>query len=103
MIRHMVLFSFKPGTADADRLSILAELAAFPRHFPAMRRFGLGENVSGRDQTFSHVMTMEFETRQQLETYLGSDRHEHFVATRFRPNVGNRHIASYETSGDADP
>ena len=102
MIRHMVLFGFRPGVEDADRESILAELATFPGHFPAMRQFGLGENISQRDTTFSHVMTIEFETRRELEDYLDSERHERFVATRFRPNVARRSIASYEVPPVAD-
>ena len=102
MIRHMVLFGFRPEVEQGDRDAILAELAGFPRHFPAMRRFGLGENVSKRDGTFSHVMTMEFETPRELEAYLDSDRHERFVATRFRPNVARRNIASYEVPAVAE-
>jgi len=96
MIRHMVVFRFKAGTGAATQDLILQELQRFPSRFPAMKRFGLGTNLSKRDQRFSHVMTVEFENRAELEAYLDSDEHEHFVATLFRPNVEERAIASYE-------
>ena len=97
MIRHMVLFRFKPDTPAATRDSVLDQLHELPAHFPTMRRFGLGENISKRDDRFTHVMTIEFEERQQLDAYLDSPRHESFVLTHFRPHIEERVIASYET------
>ena len=95
MIRHVVLFCFR---ADADlglRQAVLERLAALPSHFHEMQRFGLGENVSERDDTFSHVMTMEFGSVDVLRAYLNSERHEALVRDWFAPNVAARAIASY--------
>lgn len=98
MIRHVLLFRFKPETSAEEARTLLAELAELPSRYPAMRRFGLGENVSQRDQTFSHVMSLEFDGRQQLEAYLYSSHHERFVQMRFLPNVAERVIGSYEAT-----
>ena len=98
MVRHMVLFRFRPDLKPALRQSVLDELAALPDRYPAMRRFGLGENVSKRDSTFSHVMTMEFADLGELVEYLDSDGHEDLVRDWFAPNVAARAIASYETA-----
>lgn len=96
MIKHMVLFRFKPDTPDGIRARLLAELSLLPTHFPKMQRFGLGVNVSKRDSRFTHVMTLEFEMRSELEKYLDSEHHEAFVQNVFRPNIEERAIASYE-------
>ena len=96
MIRHMVLFRFKPEIGEADRAQLLQEMAELPLRFPAMQRFGLGLNVSERDQLFSHVMTMEFATMAELKAYLNHESHEAHVAARFKPLVEQRAIASYE-------
>jgi 2,3-dihydroxy-p-cumate/2,3-dihydroxybenzoate 3,4-dioxygenase len=98
VIRHIVLFRFKVETASATRDFVLNELRQFPSRFPAMQRFGLGENISKRDQGFSHVMSIEFERPADLEAYLNSAEHELFVETHFRPNIEERAIASYETA-----
>lgn len=98
MIRHMVLFRFR-SDVDADGVqAVLDELAALPSYYAEMRNFGVGENVSKRDRTYSHAMTVEFDERSQLEAYLNSSRHERFVAERFLPAVEHRVIASYEAS-----
>ena len=96
MIRHMVLFRFRPDLTPAERSMVLDGLARLPSSFPTMRRFGLGENVSRRDRTFTHVMAVEFEDRHQLDSYLESARHEAFVSGTFRPAVEDRAIASFE-------
>ena len=98
MVRHMVLFRFRPETGTATRRSVLNKLGGLPGEFPAMQRFGLGENVSDRDDTFSHAMTMEFAGLDELVSYLNSDAHEELVRVWFAPHVAARAIASYATA-----
>ena len=80
------------------RQTVLGMLAELPSHYPDMERFGLGENMSERDDSFSHVMTMEFASLDALRAYLNSDRHEAFVRDGFAPHVSARAIASYESA-----
>lgn len=93
----MVLFRFGARASEAEAREVLDELAALPSRFPTMRRFGLGQNISKRDQTYTHAMTVEFDDQTELERYLDSAEHEHFVRTRFRPSVEDRAIVSYQT------
>ena len=105
MIRHTLLFRFNPQASAAVRQAVLDGLGRFPDRFPAMRRFGLGENISGRDRTFSHVLTVEFGSRQELEDYLNSSEHERFTDEVFRPAIEARVIGSVDvgpsSEGDA--
>jgi antibiotic biosynthesis monooxygenase (ABM) superfamily enzyme len=91
----MVLFSFKQGVTERTRDAVLDELKTFPSRFPVMQRFGLGKNISKRDQRFAYVMTIEFDNQEELEAYLDSAEHERFVTEQFRPNIEERAIASY--------
>lgn len=95
-VRHMVLFRFRPDTEPGLRQTILDRLRELPTHHPEMQRFGLGENVSERDDSFSHVMTMEFASVELLREYLNGERHETLVHNWFAPNVAARAIASYQ-------
>ena len=96
MVKHMVLLRFIPEVSSAARAKLLEEMKELPLRYPAIKRFGLGENVSERDQTFSHVMTMEFDSMSELKSYLNSEYHEMHAATRFRPLIEQRAIASFE-------
>lgn len=96
MIKHAVLFSFKYEVGVEARATLLADIALLPDQFPQMRRFALGANTSRRDQTFQHMMVIDFESRADLDAYLDSDLHETFVKTRFAPLVSDRAIATIE-------
>ena len=96
MIRHVVLFEFCKGVSAETIERVLGGLRDFPSRYPAMRRFHVGKNISRRDQTFSYAMTMEFDSIEDLEAYLGSEYHEHFLALWFRPNVERRAIATVD-------
>ncbi|MDB5583107.1 MAG: hypothetical protein JWR80_8283 [Bradyrhizobium sp.] len=94
MIRHMVLFAFKPSVDEEQRRELLTKLADLPRQFPDMRDFQLGTNVSKRDNRYSHGMTMSFQALNELEDYLNSDIHEKFVRESFAPIIQERAIVS---------
>jgi 2,3-dihydroxy-p-cumate/2,3-dihydroxybenzoate 3,4-dioxygenase len=100
VIRHMVVFRFRPEVPEPDRAALLGELETLPTQFASMRRFALGENISRRDDTFSHAFSVEFETEEELVEYLGSDQHERFVRERFRPLVEGRAIVSFVAQGE---
>lgn len=99
MIRHVVFFSFDAAADDQQRNAVLKGLMALPDHFPDMKDFALGPNVSKRDSAFAYGMTMRFDTIAQLEAYLDSERHERFVAQQFRPAVSQRAIVSFAEPG----
>ena len=98
MVKHMVVFLFKHDTPVQVQAELLKSMAELPLHFPAMKRFGLGENISERDQKYSHAMTMEFDTVDELKAYLNSEYHEGSTATQFKPVIQERAIVSYELS-----
>ncbi len=104
MIRHTVVFRFRPEVDRATIDAVLAELDTFPAHFPAMRRWSAGLNRSTRDDRFTHAFSVEFDTEAELAAYLSSDRHERFVAEVWRPVIAERAIVSYEyTPSQGDP
>ena len=96
MIRHIVLFSFKAEAPEHLKRALLDEYSGFPAHYPAMRNFQAGHNLSERDDTFEYGFTVEFETNDALKAYLNSPSHEEHVTERFRPLIARRAIVSFE-------
>lgn len=96
MVEHIVAFRFHDHVPTEARDSLLEELKAFPIHFSEMVDFRLGKNESRRDDRYSHAFTVRFESMDQLVRYLDSERHEHFVAERWRPLIAQRAIVSFE-------
>ena len=77
---------------------LFEKLCELPSHFPTMRHFEFGKNVSERDQTFSYGMTVAFETDDQLHAYLKSELHEGMVRQYFAPIVDRRAIVTLSIS-----
>lgn len=103
MIRHIVVFSFKPDAPEHLKQALLDEYSTFPSHYPAMRNFQAGHNISERDGTFEYGFTVEFETVGELKSYLNSPSHEEHVSERFRPLIARRAIVSFEVGPAAGP
>lgn len=104
MIRHSLSFRFKDEVPAEVRASVLATLATFPDVYPAMRGWSLGENISTRDTTFTHCMSVDFESEAALRAYLESASHEAFVRETWRPLIAQQMIVAYEypaTAGSA--
>jgi 2,3-dihydroxy-p-cumate/2,3-dihydroxybenzoate 3,4-dioxygenase len=96
MIQHVLVFRFRDDVDEAERDRLLGELRTFPSHFPAMRNFHLGRNESTRDDRFTHGLTVQFDKAELLHAYLSSERHEAFVRERFKPNIAERAIVSFD-------
>lgn len=101
MIRHLVAWNFDDGVDAATRAAICAELDELPTHFPAMRDWTRGDNISRRDRTYAHCFVVDFASEDELVAYLDSERHERFVAERWRPHVSDRAIISFEVPDPA--
>lgn len=95
MIRHTLSFRFNSDVDERKRLQVLDALATFPSVYPQMRNWSLGENVSTRDTTFTHIMSIDFETEGDLMAYLESDSHEAFVRDTWRPVIDEQAIVAY--------
>jgi hypothetical protein len=96
MIRHIVSWNFNDDATPEQRAALIAELDGLPSHFPQMRNWTRGDNISRRDDTYAHAFVVDFDTEDDLLSYLNSAHHENFVAERWRPVVRNRAITSYE-------
>jgi hypothetical protein len=96
MIKHMVLFRFRPEVEADRRDALLREYVTFPQIHAKMRNLTLGKNISRRDSTFEYAFTVEFDSEADLRDYLDSPEHEEHVVQRFRPLIESRAIVSYE-------
>jgi sugar-phosphatase len=101
VIRHIVAFRFRDDLPEGERQRLLEELDQFPSRYHTMHRWALGANISRRDSTFTHAFSIEFDTEEELVSYLSSESHERFVRDRFRPSVAARAIVSFEAPSAA--
>lgn len=82
VLRHVVLFAFKPEAAAADIAAVEEAFAALPAQIPEIIAFEWGRDVSieGKAQGFTHCFLVTFRDEAGRAVYLPHPAHQAFVA-----------------------
>jgi hypothetical protein len=81
MLRHIVMYKFKPEVTPAQIEQVIEAFSALPRKIETIIGFEAGSNVSkqGLSEGFTHVFVVTFKTATELAAYLVHPAHEAFV------------------------
>jgi len=96
MLRHVVLFRWKPGTSPDKVREIEEAFRALPAKIPQVAGFEWGTDVSvqGFAGGFTHCFVVSFASEQDRDIYLPHPDHAAFVALS-RPDVEQLLILDY--------
>jgi len=80
LLRHVVLFQFKPGTSAAQIKTIEDAFRALPDQIDAIHDFEWGTDVSveGIAQGFTHCFLVTFKSEADRDAYLPHPAHKAF-------------------------
>jgi hypothetical protein len=83
VLRHVVLFAFKPDASAAQVDRVVADFGTLKDAIPGIDAYEWGTNVSpeGLDNGFTHCFTLTFATDAARDAYLVHPAHQAFVAT----------------------
>ena len=97
MLRHVVLFQWKPDTPTAAVAEIEAAFAALPEKIPEIAGFEFGTDVSveGLADGFSHCFLVSFATAADRDVYLPHPDHAAF-GELIRPYLERVLVFDYE-------
>ena len=85
MIRHTVLFKFKPDFPPADRQAWTAGLDRIAGNIPGLLSLTHGADVLGQERSFDYAIVADFERLEDLAVYNTHPLHEPLKAYSF-PN-----------------
>ncbi len=79
-VRHVVVFKYKDGTKPADIEKVNDSFSTLQDKIPGIISFEYGINNSpeGKDQGFSHVYLVTFESAEARDAYLPHPEHKNF-------------------------
>lgn len=80
LLRHVVLFKFKDGTAPEDIKKVEDAFSALPNKIPQIKGYEWGTNNSpeGLDKGFTHCFFLTFESEEDRSIYLPHPDHKAF-------------------------
>ena len=78
MIRHVVLFQWKPGTSEANIAECFQQLAGLKGIIAGLEQFEGGPYSSpeGLNKQWTHAFIMTFDTAAHRDAYLPHPEHE---------------------------
>ncbi len=85
MIRHTVLFKFKPGFPPADKQAWINGLNNMTGKIPGMLSLSHGADVLNTGRSFDYAIVADFETVEDIAVYNTHPLHEPLKAYSF-PN-----------------
>ena len=96
MVEHIVLFRFKPETAEATKQTIATELMALKSKVPSIIDITAGPNFADRNKGFEYGLVVRFHDRQGLDAYQVHPDHERLVHELIRPALADILAVDYE-------
>lgn len=69
MLKHVVLFKFKPDTKDADIANVEKGLAALPARISEIKRYEFGRDIVKSDRSYDFALVSEFEDEDAMKAY----------------------------------
>ncbi|MFD1213981.1 Dabb family protein [Arthrobacter sp. GCM10027362] len=85
MIRHTVLFKFKPGFPPADKQAWIEGLDRMAGNIPGLLSLTHGPDMLGRERSFDYAIVADFERLEDIAGYNTHPLHEPLKAYSF-PN-----------------
>ncbi len=95
MIKHIVMWKFKDGAAEAEKLEMKRQLEALKGTVPSLVDIEMGLDLSRKEASMDMVLYSEFQTLEDLAAY--AVHPEHLKVVEFvKPLVCGRAVVDYE-------
>jgi Stress responsive A/B Barrel Domain len=75
MIKHVVMFKFKPEVTQDEREGVLDELRELTGKIDVIREFEVGQDVLGSPRSWDAALIAAYDDLGALETYQRHDDH----------------------------
>ena len=79
MIRHTVLFSWKPAATDEQKLQAATELAKLPSIIPSVRAFASGPDAGLAPGNFDFAVSADFNDKTGFFAYRDDPGHREVI------------------------
>ena len=94
MIRHIVMWKFRPGT-EAEQTEFLTRLRGLQGVVPQLLRSEVAVNSKKGEGSYDAVLVSEFESLETLEIYKNDPRHQ-AVSALCKSIREDRAVVDYE-------
>jgi hypothetical protein len=96
LIRHTVLFRWKPEATDEDKQRVAIELAKLPSMVPSVRAFASGPDAGLAQGNFDFAVSADFDDEAGFFAYRDDPGHREVVQRYILPITAQRAAVQFE-------
>jgi hypothetical protein len=96
MIRHVVLFRWKPEATGEQRERVATELSTLPPIVPSIRGFRLGPDAGISEGNADFAVTADFDDEAGFLAYRNDPTHRAIIAEHITPITAERTAVQFE-------
>lgn len=96
MLRHVVMFRWKPSSTSDDVATIAAGLSELPPAIPEIRSYRFGHDAGVNEGTFDFAVVADFETKDDYLVYRDHPAHRAVIDERIAPHIADRAAIQFE-------
>ncbi len=96
MIRHTVMFTWKPEATDAQKKQVADELSRLPGLVPSIRAYALGTDIGVNDGNWDFAVSGDFDDLDGYIAYRDDPTHQAIIAKYIQSLVATRAAVQFE-------
>jgi stress responsive alpha/beta barrel protein len=96
MIRHVVLFTWKPEATPAELARVATELASLPGQIPQVEAYHFGADAGLAEGNADFAITADFDDADAYLVYRNDPVHQQVIQQVINPIVATRVSAQFE-------
>jgi len=96
MIRHTVMFTWKPEATDAQKKQVADELSRLPGVVPSIRAYAMGTDIGVNDGNWDFAASGDFDDIDGYTAYRDDPTHQAIIAEHIRPIIATRAAVQFE-------
>ncbi len=95
MLRHVVLFRWKPQATAEDVSKVEAALHQLPGKIPCIQAYRFGRDLGVQDGNADFALVADFADEEGLRTYANHPDHQAVLTSTIRPILAQREAIQY--------
>jgi hypothetical protein len=95
VLRHVVVFRWKPEATAQDVSKVEAALRGLPEKIPCIHSYRFGRDLGVQEGNADFGMVADFTDEQGLKTYANHPDHQAIINNLIRPILAGREAIQY--------
>ena len=96
MIRHTVMFTWKPEATDAQKKQVAEELSRLPGLVPSIRAYAMGTDIGVNDGNWDFAASGRLRRPRRATCLPRRPTHKAIIAEHIQPIIATRAAVQFE-------